>query len=81
MTYAEAIATGYKELGTRWQRKYVSRKVDVDSQPLIKPGGKYRRYKDLWYVELPSWASTRYSHRVYLAAPDYETPYTEVYPK
>lgn len=64
MTYKEAKANGYKVVGSAWTRKYISRKINVDEQPVHEAGG---RRKGLLYVEVPSWKSTQYSTRLYLA--------------
>lgn len=39
MTYGEAKANGWKEADTKYGRGYVSRKVDVDQQPVLVAGG------------------------------------------
>lgn len=64
MTYAEAKAQGYKDAGQTWFRGYVSRRVNPDNQPVKVAGGSR---KGELYVELPSWESTTYSIRQYLA--------------
>ena len=63
MTYAEAKAQGYEIVDSAWTRKYVSRKVNVDDQPVYEAGG---RRKGLLYVDVPSWESTQYARRLYL---------------
>lgn len=63
MTYAEAKEKGYKDGRTRYQRGYVSRKIDVDKQ-------KVHTNKYGWmYVLLPCWKSSQYCVRRYLIAP------------
>ena len=60
MTYAEAKKGGYKDSYTAYARGYVSRKVNIDDQPvLMTKRGKY-------YVELPNWNSTQYLIRQYI---------------
>lgn len=63
MTYQQAIKAGYKPADTKLQRGYVSRKINVNNQPVIEAGG---RRKGELYVELPSWQSTVYCIRQYL---------------
>ena len=69
MTYAEAIANGYKWHHDAYFAGYVSRKVDVRNQPLKKARGMYRN-KDLFYVELPCWHTSRFAIRAYLTPPE-----------
>lgn len=63
MTYKEALQSGYTNGDLMWQRKYVSRKVNAENQPVLVAGGS--RSGQL-YVELPAWNSTNYSFRQYL---------------
>lgn len=67
ITYKEVrLGDNYYTLRLTWQKKYISRKTDLDEQHvLIVPYGP--RKGDL-YVELPSWNSTWYSNRRYLIA-------------
>ena len=67
MTYKQALAQGYRKIDTAYQRKYVSRKVRIDDQPVIPAGGTR---KGQFYVEIPNWSSTQYSIRQYLVAPE-----------
>lgn len=64
MTYKEAKAQGYVIVYRAWQRGYVSRKVNMDDQPVLVAGGKRR---GMLYVVGPSWVSTVYCMRYYLA--------------
>lgn len=64
MTYKEAKANGYKVIDVAWTRKYISRKTNVDEQPVLEAGGKR---KGMLFVEVPCWKSTQYSKRLYLA--------------
>ena len=59
-TYADAVTAGYRNHRQSWQRGYVSRRTNLDAQPI-----KYDRYGNP-YVLLPSWQSTRYCVRQYL---------------
>ena len=63
MTYADAIKAGYKDGGTKYQRGYISRRVDTMAQPVRVAGGNR---KGQLYVLLPSYDSTRYCVRRYL---------------
>lgn len=60
MTYLEAKAKGYKDGRTAYQRGYVSRKTNIENQPVLKSG------RCELYVLLPNWNSTRYCIRQYL---------------
>lgn len=60
MTYKEAKAKGYRDGRRAYQRGYVSRKVDIDDQPVLKSGAGEL------YVLLPNWDSTQYCIRQYL---------------
>lgn len=62
-TYAEALEMGYKPADYKWMPGYLSRKTDITKQPVIEARGT--RKGDL-YVEVPSWKSTQYHHRLYL---------------
>lgn len=64
MTYGEAKKAGYIDADTTYQRGYVSRKVDIDSQVVHAAGGK--RKNDL-YVLLPCFNSSQYCMRQYIA--------------
>lgn len=63
MTYAEAIAAGYKPTEVTYQRGYVSRKTNVEEQIVMTAGGSKA---GKLYVLLPNWFSTRYCFRQYL---------------
>ena len=63
MTYGEAKANGWKEADTKYERGYVSRKVDVDQQPVLVAGGSR---KGQLYVKLPCWSTTLFCVRQYL---------------
>lgn len=67
MTYWEALNSGYRVSCIKWQRKYVSRKVDIMDQPVKFAGGSRKGQP---YIELPSWQSTQYSLRAYLEKED-----------
>lgn len=60
MTYKEAKAKGYKDGRTAYQRGYVSRKINIENQPVLKSG------RGELYVLLPNWNSTQYCIRQYL---------------
>lgn len=64
MTYGEALENGYHETDQKWQRGYVSRRVDVLDQ-LVKVAGGNR--KGELYVLIPSRSSTNYCYRIYLS--------------
>lgn len=60
MTVTEAKAEGWKEYRTAWTRGYISRKTDIDRQP-VKISGT----GEMYYLA-PSFKSTQYCYRVYL---------------
>ena len=60
MTYKEAKTKGYKDGRTAYQRGYVSRKINIDNQPVLESG------RGELYVLLPNWNSTQYCIRQYL---------------
>lgn len=60
MTYQDARTAGYTDGRTAWQRGYISRKTDINTQPV-----KYDRYGNP-YVLVPSYQSTQYCVRRYL---------------
>lgn len=61
MTYAEAIAAGYKDGYTRYQRGYVSRKIKCyDNLPV------HRTRDGRLYILIPCYTSTNYCYRLYL---------------
>lgn len=62
-SWRDARALGYKVTYTALQRGYVSRRIDVDDQPIMIAGG-HRRGR-LYYLA-PSWQSTQYCRRVYI---------------
>lgn len=64
MTYEQALNAGYRVTDIKWQRKYISRKADIMEQPVKLAEGNR---KGQAYVELPSWQSSQYSLRAYLA--------------
>lgn len=63
MTYADAIAAGYRDADRRYQRGYLSRKTDPNAAPVQVAGG--HRKGDL-YVLRPCYHSTNYCIRQYL---------------
>lgn len=63
-TVAEALAAGYRRIDTKFQRGYISRRSDINSLPVRIAGGSRRG--ELYYLS-PSWKSTVYCYRVYLA--------------
>lgn len=64
MTYANAIASGYKPGEVKYQRGYVSRKgYDLDNATVYTAKGS--RNGQL-YVLTPCWTSTQYCFRQYL---------------
>lgn len=62
-TLADAIKAGYSIADSKYQRGYVSRKVDQFEQPLQVAGGSR---KGQLYVLLPAYNTTNYCRRVYL---------------
>ncbi len=62
-TYGEAIANGYITADHQYSRGYISRKTDINNQPIKIAGGK--RKGDI-YIDIPSYDSTRYHYRTYL---------------
>jgi hypothetical protein len=70
MTYADAKEKGYKDGRTTWQRGYISRKTNIENQPVNIAGGTR---KGEAYILVPSWRSTSYCHRRYLIAPNDST--------
>lgn len=62
-TYAEAIAAGYRNSDTAYQRGYVSRRSDLDSARVMIAGGS--RAGQL-YVLRPCMQSSQYCIRQYL---------------
>lgn len=68
MTVKEALANGYRKGESAYQRKYISRKTDIDSQEVKVAGGSR---KGQLYYNAPCWTSTNYSYRVYLEKPKY----------
>ena len=63
MTYKEAKEQGYKDIYQRYQRGYVSRKINTDDQPVLKSG---RNGKGPEYVLLPAGRTTRFCVRQYI---------------
>ena len=63
MTYKDAISQGYKAGDTKYQRGYVSRRIDPLSQTVHTAGGNR---KGQLYILLPSYQSTQYCIRQYL---------------
>lgn len=57
MTFKEALNSGYRLADQRWFLGYVSRKVNIDDQPVLIAGGSRKGEP---YVELPNWRSTRF---------------------
>ena len=64
MTYQDAINQGYKDADRKYQRGYISRKVDQMAQQVRTASGS--RAGEM-YVLLPCWDSTQYCIRQYLA--------------
>lgn len=60
MTYAEALAAGYKVVRVAFARGYVSRKTNMDEQPVMESK------RCGLYVDAPCWKSTTYHYRYYL---------------
>lgn len=67
MTYGEAKALGYETYETRFAAGYLSRKIDVDAQPVETAGGSRRGEL---YVDVPNYGSTRYHYRLYIRKPE-----------
>lgn len=63
MTLHEALLNGYKVGEVKYQRGYVSRKVNVAYQPVLTAKGS--RKKQL-YVLMPCFTSSQYCLRAYL---------------
>lgn len=63
MTYGEALDMGYRMGDIKYQRGYVSRRVDVLEQPVKEAGGSR---KGELYVLIPNRYSTNYCYRQYL---------------
>lgn len=63
MTYKEAIAAGYKRADQRYERGYLSRKINPDNQLVCTAGGNRKGWK---YVCLPCYHSTQYFIRQYI---------------
>ena len=64
MTYLQALQSGYRNADQQYQRGYVSRKVDVDTQWVYTAGGSRKGDK---YVLLPAWNTTQFCIRQYIA--------------
>lgn len=65
MTYSQALKLGATVHHSAWTKGYVSRKADIGSLVLL-PCNPKGRYKDLQYIDAPSWDSTRYHVHIYL---------------
>lgn len=63
-TWAEYKAAGYRVVGSAFARGYVSRKIDVNEQEIKVAGGSR---KGQLYYEAPTYLSTQYHKRVYIA--------------
>lgn len=68
MTYREALDMGFTPGDTKWTSGYLSRKIDIDNQP-VKTATKGRR-EGQKYVDLPTYQSTQYHLRQYLIPPE-----------
>lgn len=66
MTYKQAVEKGWKIKDETFQRKYVSKKINLENQPVLAASG---RRNGQFFIEMPSWQSTRYSIRRYLTPP------------
>lgn len=60
ITVADLKAAGWREYRTAWTRGYISRKTNINSQPVDISGTG-----EVYYLA-PSWASTAYHLRVYM---------------
>lgn len=60
LTVADLKAAGWREYRRAWTRGYISRKTDINSQPVDISGTG-----EVYYLA-PSWESTSYHHRVYM---------------
>ena len=67
MTLHEALLNGYKVREYKYQRGYVSRKINLANQPVLTGKG-YR--KNQLYVLIPCFTSTQYCFRAYLKKDD-----------
>lgn len=63
LTYGQVLTMGYRDADSRYQRGYISRRVDADSQPVHVAGGNRR---GALYVLLPAANSSQYCIRQYL---------------
>lgn len=64
MTFREARENGYCCAFESWHMGYVSRKSDINELPVYEANGRRKGYM---YVDFPSWDSSRYCRRLYLA--------------
>lgn len=60
MTYAEVKANGWKDGHTAYAKGYISRKVDIDNQPVKQTA------RGWYYIEKPAYNTTQYYVRQYL---------------
>jgi hypothetical protein len=60
MTYADMKAAGYRNTRSSYSRGYISRKIDIDKQPVFISGTKEL------FIEVPCHHSTQYFIRQYL---------------
>lgn len=67
MTLQEALNMGYSLGDIKYQRGYVSRKVNINNQPVLAAQGTRNNEK---YVLVPAWNTTNYCFRQYLIAPE-----------
>lgn len=63
-TWGEAKAQGWIEVDVTYARGYISRKTDIDNQPIKIASGS--RKGELYY-EHPCFHSTLYFYRVYVS--------------
>jgi len=68
MNYKEALEAGYKRTRSAYQRGYISRKTNIDEQPVLST-----KRGDL-YVILPCYSSSQYSIRQYIVTPETKIP-------
>lgn len=63
MTYKEAREAGYIDGDMKYTAGYISRKTNIDNQPVKVAGGSR---KGQLYILVPCWHSTTYCFRLYL---------------
>lgn len=67
-TWGEAKKLGWRFLAVTSAYGYISRKTNVEEQPLKQ--SLKGAYKGKWYYDSPSFKSTKYHDRVYIEPPE-----------